>query len=145
MDAVPALLETVELSVSFGGIKALDGLDLRVPEGRLVGLIGPNGAGKTTTIDALTGFVGARGSVRFAGEDITDWSVHDRARAGLVQGRQELIALGFCDLTTGLEGFEFEFQGHHVPQRTIWMTPARTRLDPSWGNPGNTFMRWLPM
>jgi ABC-type branched-subunit amino acid transport system ATPase component len=45
------------VSVSFGGVRAVAGVDLDIEPGELVGLIGPNGAGKTTFIDAITGFV----------------------------------------------------------------------------------------
>jgi ABC-type branched-subunit amino acid transport system ATPase component len=48
------VLETFGLSVQYGGLHAVDGVDLVVEPGRLVGLIGPNGAGKTTFIDAIT-------------------------------------------------------------------------------------------
>jgi branched-chain amino acid transport system ATP-binding protein len=95
--SAPVLLRTTDLAVSFGGVNALDGVDLVVPTGQLVGLIGPNGAGKTTTIDALTGFVAARGRIELAGEDITDWSPDRRARAGLVRTWQSLEL--FDDLT----------------------------------------------
>ena len=44
------------VSVSFGGVRAVAGVDLEIESGELVGLIGPNGAGKTTFIDAITGF-----------------------------------------------------------------------------------------
>ncbi|MGZ4710855.1 MAG: ATP-binding cassette domain-containing protein, partial [Acidimicrobiales bacterium] len=58
------LLEATDLVVRFGGVVAVDGVSLSVPPSSLVGLIGPNGAGKTTTIDALTGFVPHRGTIR---------------------------------------------------------------------------------
>ncbi|MGA1509611.1 MAG: ATP-binding cassette domain-containing protein, partial [Ilumatobacteraceae bacterium] len=51
------LLTTSGLSVTFGGLRAVNEVDLEVEQGKLVGLIGPNGAGKTTFIDAITGFV----------------------------------------------------------------------------------------
>ncbi|MGH7155777.1 MAG: ATP-binding cassette domain-containing protein, partial [Acetobacteraceae bacterium] len=50
-----ALIETTGLSLHFGGIVAVRGLDFAVQEGELVGMIGPNGSGKTTTINMLTG------------------------------------------------------------------------------------------
>lgn len=92
-----SVLSTDGLSVSFGGKKAVDSFDLRVDEGRLVGLIGPNGAGKTTTIDAITGFVPARGTVTFDGADISTYSSTQRARAGL--GRTWQSSELFDDLT----------------------------------------------
>ena len=49
------LLEVKDMSVSFGGVRAVDGVTLNVTGGQLVGLIGANGAGKTTFIDAMTG------------------------------------------------------------------------------------------
>ena len=51
------LLTTTDMSVTFGGLRAVDGVDFEVRPGQLVGLIGPNGAGKTTFIDGVTGFV----------------------------------------------------------------------------------------
>ena len=48
-----AMLETKNLGISFGGLKAVDGLSLKIEKGQLYGLIGPNGAGKTTLINAL--------------------------------------------------------------------------------------------
>ena len=55
------------VSVSFGGVRAVAGVDLEIEPGELVGLIGPNGAGKTTFIDAVTGFVRSEGSVELGG------------------------------------------------------------------------------
>jgi branched-chain amino acid transport system permease protein len=71
------------LSVTFGGVRALDDVDLAVAEGELVGLIGPNGAGKTTFVDAIAGFVGFSGSVELDGRDISRLAPHERARLGL--------------------------------------------------------------
>ena len=50
-----ALLEVKNLGISFGGLRAVDGLNLRIEKGTLYGLIGPNGAGKTTVFNLLTG------------------------------------------------------------------------------------------
>ncbi len=81
-----SLLEVRALTVRYGGVVALDGVDLAVPEGALVGLIGPNGAGKTTFIDAVTGFAPiAGGSVGFAGNSLDGLPPHARARAGLAR------------------------------------------------------------
>ena len=85
-----ALLETNGLSVSFGLVRAVDQVDLRVDAGTLVGLIGPNGAGKTTFIDALSGFVASSGAISFGGRDISDLPAHRRAHAGLGRTWQSL-------------------------------------------------------
>lgn len=92
-----ALLETRDLSVRFGGVTALDRVDLRVVSGALMGLIGPNGAGKTTTIDALTGFVRADGRVILDGVDVSGLRPDERSRRGLVRTWQSVEL--FDDLT----------------------------------------------
>ena len=65
-----AVLATTGLSVRFGGVHAVEDVDLDVEEGQLVGLIGPNGAGKTTFVDAITGFVRYTGAVELDGRDL---------------------------------------------------------------------------
>ena len=65
------LLETSQLSVEFGGLHALDSLDLQVFDGEIVSVIGPNGAGKTTLFNAITATVGASsGEIRFEGQSL---------------------------------------------------------------------------
>ena len=65
------LLETRKLSVDFGGLHALDGLDLQVNEGEIVSVIGPNGAGKTTLFNAITAtVVSSAGDILFEGESL---------------------------------------------------------------------------
>jgi branched-chain amino acid transport system ATP-binding protein len=92
------LLEVRGACVDYGGVRALDRLDLDVEEGSIVGLIGPNGAGKTTCIDALSGFTQlSAGTVRFDGHDVTAVAPHERARRGLARTFQGLELFG--DLT----------------------------------------------
>jgi branched-chain amino acid transport system ATP-binding protein len=85
------------LSVRYGGLIALDGVDLLVHQGQLVGLIGPNGAGKTTLIDALTGFTSSTGTVLFEGQSLAGLPAYRRARTGLVRTWQSIEL--FDDLT----------------------------------------------
>jgi branched-chain amino acid transport system ATP-binding protein len=93
-----ALLNVEALRVTYGGVTAVNDVDLTVPEGSVIGLIGPNGAGKTSTIDALTGYhAPSHGKVSFAGEDITRTPAHQRARRGLVRTWQSVEL--FDDLT----------------------------------------------
>jgi ABC-type branched-subunit amino acid transport system ATPase component len=85
-----AVLEAAGISVSFGAVHALEGVDLEVGAGKLVGLIGPNGAGKTTFIDAITGFVQASGTVRLRDHDISKLPPHRRAHLGLARTWQTI-------------------------------------------------------
>ena len=78
-----AVLRASGVSVRFGGVHALSGLDLEVGEGQLGGLIGPNGAGKTTFVDAITGFARYTGGVELDARDLAGLSPHARARLGL--------------------------------------------------------------
>ena len=91
------ILTTSGLSVTFGGLRAVNEVDLEVEQGKLVGLIGPNGAGKTTFIDAITGFVPTTGRIEFKDIEIGPLPVHKRARLGLGRTWQSLEL--FDDLT----------------------------------------------
>jgi branched-chain amino acid transport system ATP-binding protein len=75
-----------DVSVRFEGLKALSGVTLTVPRGRITGLIGPNGAGKTTLINALTGFQRVdAGTVELEGETVTDIAAHKLRRKGVAR------------------------------------------------------------
>lgn len=92
------LLETRNLTKHFGGLAAVDRVDLSIAEGEIVGLIGPNGAGKTTCFNLLSGFLRpTTGTVVFAGEDITGLGPHQVARRGLVRTFQ--LTMLFQDMT----------------------------------------------
>jgi branched-chain amino acid transport system ATP-binding protein len=79
-----SLLALEQLQVSYGGIRAVKGVDLTVEQGELVCLIGANGAGKTTTLRAITGLVKcAGGRVLYDGAEISGLKVHQVARRGL--------------------------------------------------------------
>ncbi len=92
------VLEVTELTVEFGGLRAVDDVSIRVDREHIMGLIGPNGAGKTTTIDALCGFVThIHGHVELAGQQIETLPPHQRVRAGLVRTFQSVEL--FDDLT----------------------------------------------
>ena len=85
-----AQLELRGLTVRFGALTAVDGVDMTVDEGAFVGLIGPNGAGKTTLIDAVSGIVPAEGAITFCGERVDHLRPHRRARLGLARTFQSV-------------------------------------------------------
>ncbi|MEG1604010.1 MAG: ABC transporter ATP-binding protein, partial [Cloacibacillus sp.] len=85
-----ALLEAKSLSINFGGLKAVEDVDLKVSEGQIMSLIGPNGAGKTTFFNLVSGFLKpTRGSVLFNGQDITGKEPNEIAKLGLVRTFQK--------------------------------------------------------
>jgi ABC-type branched-subunit amino acid transport system ATPase component len=84
------LVEATSLTVSYGGVHALQDVDIRVDEGALVGLVGPNGAGKTTLLECLAGYVRpSRGRVLYSGRDVTRLGPDARARRGMVRSFQD--------------------------------------------------------
>ncbi|HWK45491.1 MAG TPA: ABC transporter ATP-binding protein [Stellaceae bacterium] len=96
-DAAP-LLEITDLALSFGGMRALDGVTCRVAPGRITGLIGPNGAGKSTLFNVVSGLYPAdRGAILFDGLPITGNAPETIAARGLARTFQ--IARGFPKLT----------------------------------------------
>jgi len=78
------MLEIEGLDVAYGGIRAVEGANLRVRPGQIVTVIGPNGAGKTTLLHAIMGVHPGRGAVRFKGAEIGRQAIEARVRAGLV-------------------------------------------------------------
>jgi branched-chain amino acid transport system ATP-binding protein len=85
------VLELGQLSLSFGGLKALSELDLQIGDREVVSVIGPNGAGKTTVFNVITGvYEPSSGDVRFAGESIAGQPPHVIARLGIARTFQTL-------------------------------------------------------
>jgi branched-chain amino acid transport system ATP-binding protein len=80
------VLEARDLRKSFGGVRAVDGCSLAVPQGRISGLIGPNGSGKTTTFNLLTGLLQPdRGEVVYRGERLTGLKPYQIFRKGITR------------------------------------------------------------
>jgi len=79
-----AELEVKNLSLQFGGVVALDSVDLSLHTGELLAIIGPNGAGKTSLLNCMTGYYRAqKGKIIFNGEDITSMSTHHLTGLGI--------------------------------------------------------------
>jgi branched-chain amino acid transport system ATP-binding protein len=99
MSAGAPLLEVKGLYKSFGGLLAVNALDLTVRVGEIVGLIGPNGAGKTTAFHLIAGFLApSAGTVRFKGESVVGLKPHAICRCGLARTFQ--IVQPFAGLST---------------------------------------------
>ncbi|MDP3703920.1 MAG: LPS export ABC transporter ATP-binding protein [Candidatus Omnitrophota bacterium] len=83
-------LLTQRLVKGYNGRPVVDGVDLAIKQGEIVGLLGPNGAGKTTTFAMMVGYVKPDGGrILFDGRDITEMPMHDRARLGIGYLAQE--------------------------------------------------------
>lgn len=85
------VLQISGLAKHFGGLKALDGVDMAVRKGSLHALIGPNGSGKTTMVNVVTGlYTATSGTVRLLGQDVTTRPPHERARLGMCRTYQNI-------------------------------------------------------
>lgn len=108
-----ALLELTQLSKSFGGVKAVDKVDIEVGAGEIVGLVGPNGAGKSTIFNLITGFLRLdSGIIRYKGEKIIGLRPDQIARKGI--GRTFQLPLIFHGKTV----LESLLAGHVKEEKT---------------------------
>ena len=103
-------VEVTDLVKTYGKARVLDGIDLEIPSGTVMGLLGPNGAGKTTTVRIVTTLLKpTSGNVRVAGVDVVHHPARVRTRIGLAnQLRDQLdcfwpgAAKVFCSVDTGI-------------------------------------------
>lgn len=85
------MLEVTELGISFGGLRAVDSLTMKIEKGGLVGLIGPNGAGKTTVFNMLTGvYRPTDGGIRLDGENLVGKTPHEICTLGVARTFQNI-------------------------------------------------------
>jgi branched-chain amino acid transport system ATP-binding protein len=119
----PDILSGAQISVNFRGLKALQGVDIGVPEGAIVGLVGPNGAGKSTLLGVLSGDVRAQhGVVRLGGKDVSGLAPEARVRRGLARTFQ--LPQLFDELTV---------REHLTLPRRLAQAPSRAWSDPLTG------------
>lgn len=90
-ESLEHLIRLQGLSVTFGGIKALDRVDLELAEFEISAIVGPNGAGKTTVLNAICGLIrqNTTGSMEFLGRPVRSWSPTAAARAGIGRSFQD--------------------------------------------------------
>ena len=114
-----ALLEVSDISVRFGGIRALDDLSFTMDEGQILGLIGPNGAGKTTLFNVVSRIYDpTAGSVTFDGQDLLALSAHEICRVGVYRTFQNLA------LWPGMTVIENVMVGDHTNTKTNVVSAA---------------------
>ena len=107
------ILETDRLTVSFGGVRAVDGIGIAVESGRVFSIIGPNGSGKTTLFNLISGvYTPNDGSIRFAGETVTGLEPDQLARRGLSRTFQNL------QIFSRMSVLENVMVGHHRHEDT---------------------------
>ena len=117
------MLELKGLSKHFGGVKAVDGLDLNVKSGEIFGLIGPNGSGKSTTINLICGLMDVTtGNIAIDGRDISGAAPHEVVDAGIGRTFQNIR------LFHGL---------------TVWQNLWVAQKESQNGNESGFFQRWL--
>jgi branched-chain amino acid transport system ATP-binding protein len=79
------ILRVHDLTVRYGSVVGVSDVDLTLKAGQVVALLGPNGSGKSSLFKGICGSARASGSVRFCDVEVSKWSIHRRARSGLVQ------------------------------------------------------------
>jgi branched-chain amino acid transport system ATP-binding protein len=122
IDHQDLVLQTIGLRKHFGGVLAVNGVDLSIPPGDLRAIIGPNGAGKTTLFNLLTGDLAHdSGRIYFAGEEVSGLPPHQLCRRGM--GRTFQITSIFRRLSA-LENVQTAFLSHRRRHYNI-VTPAR--------------------
>ncbi len=116
------LLSCSRVSVRFGGLMALDAVDIEAGQGHVTAVIGPNGAGKTTLLNVISGMVPATsGSVSMHGRDITAEPAHARSRMGVVRTFQNL------EIFSNMTVLENVMTGCHGRLRvSAWQSLLRT-------------------
>jgi branched-chain amino acid transport system ATP-binding protein len=120
-----ALLETRNLSISFGEQEVIRDVNFKAPKGKFLSIIGPNGAGKTTLFNLLSGQLApTKGEIYFKGQNITNLSVAERARMGM--GRSFQLTNIFPELTV-LENVRLAVQSQRKDFYSILPKPAKYR------------------
>jgi branched-chain amino acid transport system ATP-binding protein len=117
------MIETRDLTKNFGGLKAVNKLNIKVEKGEIVGLIGPNGSGKTTVFNLLTGFLKpTSGQILFEGKDISRKSPNARAKLGISRTFQ--IVKVFRDFSVSRN---MAAASHLYPRISFWEAVFFTR------------------
>jgi len=116
-----SLLEIEDLSVSYGKVRAVRGVSMRVPSGSIVTVIGPNGAGKTTLLMALMGLLPSQGRIRFDGHDCRGADPQQRVEMGmgLVTEKRDLFGSMTVEDNLTLGAFRNRREGKAARRREL--------------------------
>jgi branched-chain amino acid transport system permease protein len=121
------VLEIINLSKSFGGLRAVHNASLSVRQGEILGIIGPNGAGKTTLFNLLNGFIRPdRGSILFNGREVTGWAPNRICRLGIGRTFQVVKPFPRMTLADNVVVGAFVSETHDRPARELAAEAMRT-------------------
>lgn len=131
-------METRDITLRFGGIEALQAINVKVGQSEILAIIGPNGAGKTCLLNCLSGFYRPqKGQIFFCNQDITRFKPHERAKLGIArtfQGIQLFPSLSIIDNL--LSGRHTHMKGNmvqsflfHLPQTQQEETRQREKVE----------------
>jgi ABC-type branched-subunit amino acid transport system ATPase component len=124
------MLELKNLSRHFGGVKALDGIDLVVRRGEILGLIGPNGSGKSTTVNLIAGlYRPTAGTLHFQGRDIAKLAPHQRSQLGIARTFQNIRLFGQLTVWQNVWAARVVRQGGWAGFRQRWLAGAGAARD----------------
>lgn len=121
------LLAVENINLSFGGVKALRGIDLTVREHEIASIIGPNGAGKTSLLNCISGrYHPQQGRILFAGQDITGFKPNKRCKLGLGRTFQNLALFNHMTVLDNiLVGRHHLMRNNFLTGSVYWLTGAR--------------------
>jgi branched-chain amino acid transport system ATP-binding protein len=124
------MLELRNLSRHFGGVKAVDQLDLDVKRGEILGLIGPNGSGKSTTVNLIAGLLApTSGTLRFEGQDIAALPSHRRAELGIARTFQNIRLFGHLTVWQNIWAARIVRARGWAGVKARWLAGARAARD----------------
>jgi branched-chain amino acid transport system ATP-binding protein len=128
------------LKVHFDGVRAVDGVDVCINKGQILGLIGPNGAGKTTLVNAMTGFERpTAGTISLDGTELGHLSPHRLARLGVVRTFQSGRLFGRLSVLENVEAAALSVAGNRRSARRLaWSSLAKLGLTALAGRPAET-------
>jgi branched-chain amino acid transport system ATP-binding protein len=133
-DSNGVVLDVREVSVSYGGVRAVDDVSFTAGRGEILGFIGPNGAGKTTLFDAICGFVSSEGGrIELDGHDISGLNPTERARNGLGRSFQDARLFGSLTVFETLAcAFERHMKAEDPVSTMFWLPWVRRGEHKIW-------------